>query len=77
MRIITNQQLRELQAAAQAEGKRKGEIAGRSQAKKRLAEDIMAELMAKSLNEFSNEELKLGYNHAVDVVRTIIERNKD
>jgi hypothetical protein len=76
MRIVTNRQLREMQAAAEAEGYRAGSFAGGSQAKKRLAEDILAELMAKSLNDFTNEELKLGYNHAVDVVKTIIERNK-
>jgi hypothetical protein len=76
MKVYTNKRFEEILENAEATAYHAGETIGRTRAKRELSADILAELRAKSLNDFNNDELKLGFNHAVDIITTMIERNK-
>ena len=76
MKIYTNKRFEETIEYAEMNAYQAGKTAGETLAKRRLGEDIMLELQAKSLDNFSSDELRLGYSYAVDVVRAIIERSK-
>jgi predicted transposase YdaD len=68
MKLFTNNKFEDVIAEAERRAFQRGMTVGLIRGRREAIEDVALMLEQKSLKDFSNDELKLGYQHAVSLV---------